>query len=29
MDTYAILRRNGWRSPADLEAAARALEAGG
>ena len=22
MDTYAILRRNGWQSPADLEAAA-------
>jgi Protein of unknown function (DUF4242) len=23
MDTYVILRRNGWRSPADLEEAAR------
>ncbi len=22
MDTYVILRRNGWRSPADLQAAA-------
>jgi hypothetical protein len=23
MDTYVILRRNGWRSPAELEAAAQ------
>ena len=29
MDTYVILRRNGWRSPADLEeAAARSRQVG-
>jgi sporulation protein YlmC with PRC-barrel domain len=29
MDTYVILRRNGWRSPADLqEAAARSTQVG-